>query len=108
MKFFGKAYEKAKAFGSAVKNSPPVKNLGESFERDPVRATAQSAGIVAGAVVIGLGAAEMSKGRDLLTPEGSSYTQAEPEIPGKKVEVKLAPTAEESVTPVSLKEPKGE
>lgn len=44
---------------------------------------------------------------ELLTPKGVSYAQPEPL--GEKIEnVKLAPTAEESVTPVSLKEPNGE
>ncbi len=90
--------ERIKKVWGAVKNSPPAKNLQQNFDDNPVKAVGVGSALLGGAAALGVGAMEMNKGHEFLTPEGVSYSEPAPEIPGEKVEnVKLteAPKASE-------------
>lgn len=89
-----KAKSKVDEGVTAFKKTPVGRNMSESFEEKPVKMTLGLTGAAALGAGLAVGAAEIvNPGDDLLTPEGVSYSEPAPEIPG------------ETVTNVKLSEP---
>lgn len=68
-RIFG-GFKKAKeaVVASPVVNNPVMKNLGESYDHDPVKTVGVGVSLIAGAAGLVAGAAKLSEPHELLTP----------------------------------------